>query len=153
MKSCLEFKVNDLDMLYPVEYKKKDEIDFNAMIIESFKHFEQTSKMKKGLLYNDALPIYPWVVKNPQNGYLDSTREKEIRILYSPYDNSEFNNGIIDENIKSDKNFYGINVKYDQVGLSLNKIIIGSNCNPTIINNINEICCSKEIRSIYQTQT
>lgn len=147
---CLKFTANNLDMLYPVDYKKKEEIDFNEMIINSFAHFEQLSKLKNGVLYNDPMSLYPWVVKNPQNGKLDSTREKEIRILYSPYDNKEFNNGIINENIKEINNFYGLNVNYDQINLTLDKIIIGANCNPKLIDKIKDICVKKGIESAQQ---
>lgn len=147
---CLEFTASNLDMLYPVEYKKKNEIDFDEMIINSFIKFNELSKSRNGILYNDPLSLYPWVVKNPQNGNLDSTKEKEIRILYSPYEHEEFNNGIINENIKENKKFYGLNVNYNKVGLTLKKIIIGSNCKATLINRINEICVRKDINLVFQ---
>ena len=147
---CLEFTVSNLDMLYPVEYKNKSEINFDEMIVNSFMNYSELLKSKNGKLYNDPLSLYPWVVKNPQNGTLDSRKEKEIRILYSPYEFKEFNNGIINEKIKDIKNFHGLNVSYNKVNLSLEKIIIGSNCNDRLIKKINDICVKKDIEFVSQ---
>ena len=146
---CLEFEVSDLDMLFPVEYKKKNEIDFNKMIIRSFSNF---NKSQNGTLNNDPLSLYPWVVKNPQNGSLDSTKEKEVRILYSPYDNMEFNNGIIDEKIKEIKKYHGLNVDYEKINLRLKRIIVGAKCDTLLMNKINKICAKKGIDIIFQDE-
>lgn len=56
---CLEFKVENLDMLYPVEYRKKDEVNFDEMIINSFTKFYELSMKRDGKLYNDLLSLYP----------------------------------------------------------------------------------------------
>lgn len=148
---CLEFDVDDLDMLYPVEYKLKSKIDFDKMIINSFKIYEETIRQKDGIIYNDPLVLYPWVVKNPFNGILDSTKEKEVRLLYSPYEYSEFNNGIINENIKNKMSYNGINVKYKRVKLNLNNVIFGSRCNSEIVEKIEGICKGKNINYRYQS--
>lgn len=150
---CLEFKAHNLDKLYPVEYKPKKDIDFDGMIIKSFKQANKLFNERNGQLYNDPLSLYPWVVKNPQNGHLDSTKEKEIRILYSPYEFSEFNNGIINEGIKDIMNFHGLNVEYTQVNLTLEKIVVGSKCIPELVEKIKEICTEKDIAWTYQNFT
>lgn len=51
-----------------------------------------------------ALSIIPWVVKNSYNSNagIDSIREKEVRILYCPYDVAEFNGGRVEYNIYGD---------------------------------------------------
>ena len=83
---CIEYNIQNYDYLYPVEYCDKRKIDFTKMIINS---------LKNG---GAELAIIPWVIKNPYNktAQMYSTKEKEIRILYCPYDLSEFKNGIIE---------------------------------------------------------
>lgn len=115
---CIEFKVDDYDYLFPIEYIEKSKIDFTKMIISAIND------------KNLALSIIPWVIKNPYNqtANFDSTKEKEVRILYCPYDNGDLNSGVIQENIKDRLGYKGIAKPYEQFGLKISKVIIGNNC-------------------------
>lgn len=142
---CLVFEVEDFDMLYPVEYKMKSKINFDKMVIDSFKMYERLTKRKDRAFFNDPMSLYPWVVKNPRNGIYDSTKEKEVRILYSPYEFGEFNNGIIDEGVKKNLQYQGLNVKYSDVKLKLDMLVIGNNCSSEIVERIKDICKDKKV--------
>ncbi len=120
---CLVFEIIEYDFLWPVEYKWKKDINWTKMIIKSIKTLEGT----KGL-HNDPMAYYPFVVKNPKNDKLDSTKEKELRMNYSPYDTKEFNNGFIYPNVKTILGHKGLNVNWNSQGLRLKEIIIGDNC-------------------------
>lgn len=115
---CVVYNVGNYDQLYPVEYCEKNTLDFTKMIINALKRksFE--------------LSIIPWVVKNPYNetAKLDSTKEKEVRMLYCPYDLAEFNGGQIQYNIKERKAYKGIAKSYTDFELSISRIIIGRKC-------------------------
>lgn len=115
---CVVYNVGNYDQLYPVEYCEKNTLDFTKMIINALKRksFE--------------LSIIPWVVKNPYNetAKLDSTKEKEVRMLYCPYDLAEFNGGQIQYNIKERKAYKGIEKSYTDFELSISRIIIGRKC-------------------------
>ena len=115
---CVEFEVSDYDYLYSVEYCDKSQIDFTRMVISALK--------QSGM----ELSIIPWVVKNPYNqtSDMDSTREKEVRMLYSPYDLAKFNGGTIAYNIKERKDYKGIAKPYKDFKLKIAKVIIGDKC-------------------------
>lgn len=123
---CVEYNIQNYDYLYSVEYCDKRKIDFTKMVINS---------LKNG---GAELAIIPWVIKNPYNetAQIDSTKEKEIRILYCPYDLSEFNNGRLEYNIKERMNYKGISKSYKDFDLRINRIIIGNKCS---VNNQNEV--------------
>lgn len=89
---CIEFDVGNYDYLFPIEYLEKINIDFDKMIITAINNWDPT------------LGIIPWVIKNPYNitSNIDSTKEKEVRMLYSPCYLGEVNSGIIEMNIKGD---------------------------------------------------
>ena len=125
---CIEYNVENYDFLFPVEYKTKAEIDYDTMIINAIK------------TVNLEFAFMPWVVKNPYNEASDliSTDEKEIRILHSPYDEKELNNGKVTPDIKESLGYKGISKPYSEVGLSLSKIIFGNKCNVEIINLLKE---------------
>lgn len=115
---CIEFEVGDYDYLYPVEYCDKSKIDFTRMIISALK--------QSGM----ELSIIPWVVKNPYNqtANMDSTKEKEVRMLYCPYDLAEFNGGTINYNIKERRGYKGIAKPYKDFNLKISRVIIGNKC-------------------------
>ncbi len=119
---CLVFEIIEYDYLWPVEYKWKKDIDWTKMIIQSIK------KLGTKGLHNDPMAFYPFLVKNPINQELDSTKEKELRMIYSPYDKEEFNNGFIFPNAKTILSHKGLNVTWNSQGLRLKEIIIGDNC-------------------------
>lgn len=116
---CVEYNVGDFDFLYPVEYCDKSAIDFTQMIIAAIKN--------EGM----ALSIIPWVVKNSYNSNagIDSTREKEVRILYCPYDLAEFNGGRVEYNIKERRGYKGIAKPLTDFKMTTSRIIIGNKCN------------------------
>lgn len=115
---CIEFEVGNYDYLYPVEYCDKSKIDFTQMVISALR---QTGM---------ELSIIPWVVKNPYNltANIDSTKEKEVRILYCPYDLAEFNGGKIDYNIKERMGYKGIAKPYSDFDLEIIRVVIGDKC-------------------------
>lgn len=115
---CVEFNVTNYDYLYPVEYMEKVNIDFDKMIISAI----------NGEIC--ALSIIPWVVKNPYNYSVNiaSEREKEVRILYCPYDLGEVNGGRIEMNIKERLGYKGIAKPCTDFGLEFSKVIFGSKC-------------------------
>lgn len=78
-----------------------------------------------------ALSIIPWVVKNlyNSNAGIDSTREKEVRILYCPYDLAEFNGGRVEYNIKERRGYKGIAKPLTDFKMTTSRIIIGNKCN------------------------
>lgn len=120
---CIEFSVGDYDYLYPVEYLEKENIDFDKMIISGINNGDF------------AFAIIPWVIKNPYNITLnmDSTKEKEVRMLYCPYDYGEVNGGTIEMNIKERSGYSGIAKPYVDFGLNISKIILGDKCNSELI--------------------
>lgn len=124
---CMVFSVADYDYLWPVEYTPKNRIDFTSLIIKSF-HIFDNKDANYGKLVNDAMAIYPFVVKNPLNETMDSRKEKEVRMIYSPYDKKEFNDGILAPNIKDDKGYKGINVLWDTQKIVLKQIIVNADC-------------------------
>lgn len=81
-----------------------------------------------------SLSIIPWVIKNPYNMTvsIDSTREKEVRMLYCPYDNGEVNAGRLQMNIKEKCGYKGIAKPYSEFGLNISKVIIGDKCDRKI---------------------
>lgn len=118
---CVEYNVENYDYLYPVVYCDKKSIDFTKMVIRAMKNTRNS---------DCAIAIIPWVLKNSYNNssMLDSTREKEVRILHCPFDDSEINDGIVDKDIKERMGYKGIAEKYYNHGLSISKIIIGDKC-------------------------
>ena len=123
---CIEYIVGDYDYLYPVEYVKKVDIDFNDMIVNAINFGDTT------------LSIIPWVIKNPYNitCELDSTREKEVRMLYSPYDKGELNYGVLQMDIKERLGYKGIAEPYNDFQLNISKIIIGERCNQLVLSDL-----------------
>lgn len=138
---CVEFEVGNYDYLYPVEYVNKLNIDFDKMIISAIND------------NNPALSIIPWVIKNPYNktANLDSTREKEVRILYCPYDMEDINGGRVEWNIKERLCYKGIAKPYEDFGLTISRIIIGDKCSQEIASELQEFCMAKEIGYIFRS--
>lgn len=136
---CIEFSVGDYDYLYPVEYLDKENIDFNKMIISGINNGDF------------AFAIIPWVIKNPYNVTLnmDSTKEKEVRMLYCPYDLGEVNGGTIEMNIKERLGYKGIAKPYVDFDLSISKIIFGDKCNSKLIEELKSYLNTKGIGYTY----
>ena len=89
----------------------KKRIDFDKMIISGINNGDF------------AVAIIPWVIKNPYNitVNMDSTKEKEVRMLYCPYDLGEVNGGIIEMNIKERLGYKGIAKPYVDFDLNISK--------------------------------
>lgn len=138
---CIEYEVENYDYLYPVEYVNKLNIDFDKMIISAIND------------NNPALSIIPWVIKNPYNqtANLNSTREKEVRILYCPYEKEDINEGRVEWNIKERLGYKGIIKPYEDFGLTISKIVIGDKCSQGIISELQEFCMEKEISYILRS--
>lgn len=125
---CIEFTAGNYEYLFPIEYVDKLNVDFDQMVISAINERDM------------ALSIIPWVIKNPynQSANIDSTKEKEIRILYCPYDNGEVNYGIIQRNIKEQLGYHGIEKPYSDFKLEISKVIIGEKCNKKITDDLRE---------------
>ena len=136
---CIEYNVGDYDYLYPVEYLEKTDIDFEQMIISAI-----TGK-------NLALAIIPWVIKNPVNitANMDSTKEKEVRMLYCPYDLAELNSGRVEMNIKERLHYKGIAKPYTDFELSVSKIVIGNKCCYDTVKELEIFCDANGISYTY----
>lgn len=136
---CIEYNVGDYDYLYPVEYLEKTDIDFEQMIISAI-----TGK-------NLALAIIPWVIKNPVNitANMDSTKEKEVRMLYCPYDLAELNSGRVEMNIKERLHYRGIAKPYTDFKLSVSQIVIGNKCCYDTVKELEIFCDANGISYTY----
>ena len=121
---CLIFKVNEYDMLFPVDYIEKWKIDYNKIIINAINKNEIKDMWNK----MEPLAILPFVTKNPQNGVLCSEGEKEVRILFPTFDDGLINNGRVFPNVKNKIRYKGRKIDYSYCGLELLKIEIGKRC-------------------------
>lgn len=136
---CIEFDVGNYDFLYPVEYLEKSSIDFDKMIISGINNGDF------------AFAIIPWVIKNPYNrtSNMDSTREKEVRMLYCPYDLGEVNGGRLEINIKERSGYKGIAKPYADFDLNISKVIIGDKCNDVLVQDLKECLTANGITCTY----
>lgn len=134
---CIEYEVNSYESMYPVEYLEKTEIDYDRMMVNAIKN----KKVKE-------LAIIPWVIKNPYNmtSKLDSTKEKEVRILYSPFDDAELNGGVVYPNVKDKLKYPGIGVPCEKVGLKISQVILGDRCSDKIVEELREFMDKSNIR-------
>lgn len=96
------------------------------------------------------MSLLPFIIKNPQNGSLDSTKEKEVRMLYSPTDKKEFNNGRLHPNAKQEMGFHGLKVPLSRLDLSIKSITIGSRCSLPIRQEIEQICHSLNVPCFFK---
>lgn len=131
---CIVFQSLDLDMLYPIDYIEKKKIPFTNLIINSL------NALDEGIITNIPMAVLPFVVKNPMNGYLNSTKENEIRMLYSFYSDKDITKGKLYPDIKMRSGYLGLNVPYDKVDLRLKKVIIGRGCSLNLLEKIIGIC-------------
>jgi hypothetical protein len=137
---CLVFNVIDYDMLYPVEYVDKDDVDYTEMLIEAY------NSTPKELFDNGILMAeLPYVIKNPDNESMKSYLEKEVRILSDPFGDGILNSGNVYPGVKNDFDYKGRNLSYDKCGLSLDKIIIGEKCDNTLIDCIRNVSMETDI--------
>lgn len=137
---CLVFNVIDYDILYPVEYVDKNDVDYTEMLIEAY------NSGSKELYDNGMLmAVLPYVIKNPNNESMKSYLEKEVRILSDPFGEGILNSGNVYPNVKNDFHYKGRNIFYDKCGLLLDKIIIGKNCDNILINSIRNMSTGNNI--------
>ena len=59
--------------------------------------------------------------------------EKEVRVLYSPFDEGELNGGRVYPTVKDDFRYKGIAVLCEKVGLKISKVVIGDKCDSEIV--------------------
>lgn len=135
---CLEFYVEDFDWFYPVEYvDDKDTYSFISLWRKS-----QTITAIDGKLCNNPLAYLPYVVKdriNKRTGKA-SEKENEIRALYCAFTEQNLNKGILYPKFKSDNGLLGDRVTWDELKISLSKVIIGSRCLEENTKKIKSIC-------------
>lgn len=114
-------------LTYAYEYCAKNTIDFTEMV------------------------IIPWVIKNPYNktAKLDYTKEKEIRMLYCPYDLAEFNNGRLEYNIKEQMRYKGIAKLYTDFDTTISQIMIGTKCSEKVKRDLLCYCETNKIKTEY----
>lgn len=136
---CLVFNVINYDMLYPIEYVDKEAVDYTDMLIEAY-----NSDPKKLFDRGMKMAELPYVIKNSNNEDMKSYLEKEIRILSDPFEEAILNSGNVYPGVKNDYGYKGRNISYDKCGLSLEKIVIGKNCDETMTNRIKnmKICAN-----------
>ena len=137
---CIVFDVMNLDILFPVAYIEKSNIDFTQLLINSY-FISASDRMNRV----DPMSILPFIIKNPMNGKLESYKEKEVRILFPSFDDGTFNAGIIYPQVKSEKGYKGKHVLYNRCDLKINKIIIGKKCSSNMKNSIIQYCAYKNI--------
>ncbi|OJV62810.1 MAG: hypothetical protein BGO41_09330 [Clostridiales bacterium 38-18] len=137
---CLCFEIKDTDSFFPVEYIYKKTFDLTQSAIKSIKSSDEGHTDVFGR-YNKEVAILPLVYKN-----FSYSKEKEIRFLYSPFDDENgFFGGIISPNIKTEKKYYGCYLAYKEMEIDLIGIIIGKSCDITIRSQVKDHCLKNEI--------
>lgn len=142
---CLVFKVLDYDMLYPVEYVNKDEVDYTDMLVEAYTT-ESHVLYEKGIIMAEL----PFVIKNPINGKLKSYCEKEVRILKDPFSDGILNYGRIYPGVKDAMKYRGRSIDYKECGIKLNKIIMGNKCTNNIKKQIEDSALQKGRKDLIE---
>ena len=130
-----EFTVVSHDKKQEISYEiEKEQITFYFpdQTVSGSWDTDQKELYDNGMLMAEL----PYVIKNPNNESMKSYLEKEVRILSDPFGEGILNSGNVYPNVKNDFHYKGRNIFYDKCGLLLDKIIIGKNCDNTLINSI-----------------
>lgn len=141
---CICFEIIDTDKYFPVEYVNKDDIDFTKSIINSIK-----SNNSGNNLFNESalkVSLLPLVLKD-----LEYSDEKEIRLLFSPFDdaNGKFN-GRVYPNVKDEYQHKGSTIDYSYCNIKADKILVGNNCNAENRKKLLDIAKDKNLKVNYE---
>lgn len=136
---CIEFNVEDYDYLFPVEYCNKRNNYFTDAVINTL----------HGNISSQCLAVIPWVLKNSYNEttQIDSTKEKEVRILSCPFEEGHKLEYIkLDPLIKNKLGYEGESVPIINYGLSISKVIIGERISEPDRKRVIEYCQKNKIQ-------
>lgn len=124
---CLQFRVDDFDWFYPVEYVDDKE---SYSYINLWRIANNAISKIKGELPNLALGYLPYVIKDKINKSTgkSSEKEQEIRAIYCIYSDDEENGGMLVPGYKKANNIMGNNVDWHMLKMRLYKIEIGEKC-------------------------
>ena len=125
---CCVFTIKNNDILFPVIYCNKNEVDFTQTLIKSIKSRENDSEAIRRLTF------IPNVLKDKSK----YSEEREFRLLSGAVYDSEKNplGGKVASGKKEDIGYKGIYYSYEESGLELKKIIIGKNTPLNLIESI-----------------
>ncbi len=128
---CCVFEIEKFDMLWPVLYCNKKEINYTRDFIKSIKNLNLDNKSINKIAF-----ISPVLKDEIKYG-----REHEVRLLSSDiYDNeSDVLGGRIMERKKEALGYTGTYYSYEKCGLVLKKIIIGKNVAKSIVSKIQDL--------------
>ena len=128
---CCVFEIKNYEMLWPVIYCDKSELDFTQDIIQSF----ENPTPKNPAIFKIAF-VSPVLKDKKKYG-----REHEVRLLCGDiYDcENDALGGRVMSGKKRELGYTGTYYTYEKCGLILKKIIIGANTSKTIASAINEI--------------
>ena len=116
---CMEFELKNSDKFFPVIYLDKNKLDYTDDIIKAF------TIQNCDFRVINKLAILPWVTKD-----LEFQKESELRFLCGDiYDKEEGPmGGRIALGKKRMMGYKGIEYSFEDAGLILRKVTIGSNC-------------------------
>ena len=124
---CLQFKVDDFDWFYPVEYVDDKE---SYSYVDLWRLANDSIGKINGELPNLVLAYLPYVIKDRINKSTgkSSEQEQEIRAIYCTYTEDEENGGMLIPGYKKKNNIRGNNVEWNVLKMKLFKIEIGAKC-------------------------
>ena len=128
---CCVFSITDVDILYPVIYCNKKNIDFTSLLVQSLRNRNSDCEATR------RLSFIPNVLKDEQK----YGEEHEVRLLSGEiYDKEEsILGGRVEAGKKKDLGYKGTSYSYSNCGLSLEKIIIGKNTPMDIVEKLKEL--------------
>ena len=123
--------ITDVDILYPVIYCNKKNIDFTSLLVQSLRNRNSDCEATRRLAF------IPNVLKDEQK----YGEEHEVRLLSGEiYDKEEsILGGRVEAGKKKDLGYKGTSYSYSNCGLSLEKIIIGKNTPMDIVEKLKEL--------------
>lgn len=139
---CLCFSILDSNKYFPVEYIDKKEFDLTNIMIKTVN--DNANGVGFGSIEYKTMSLLPLVMKDKKY-----KKEKEIRVLNSPFDDEDgVFGGIVRPNVKTELNYKGAAQYYSEIDLKLSKVLIGKSCTETYKTKVIEIMKSKNITCI-----
>jgi len=127
---CMVIDVIDTDRLFPIEYVNKKDIDCTKYIIDAYKENHAKISSFEGKAIR-RMAILPYVYKDKKYMDIDFTKEKELRIINSSFDEGDGQLGDrVYPNIKDIKEYRGMQLSLEKCKMNLYGICIGENCSP-----------------------